>query len=32
MFCHLKPWQLWQVVFYSYECKGIQTKNAFDEV
>jgi hypothetical protein len=33
MFCHLKSWQSWQVViFHSYECQGIQTKNPFDEI
>jgi hypothetical protein len=33
MFCHLKLWQSWQViVFPSYECQGIQTKNPFDEI
>jgi hypothetical protein len=33
MFCHLKPWQSWQVIiFHSYECQGIQTKNPFDEI
>ncbi len=33
MFCHLKPWQSWQIfVFFSYECQGIQTKNPFDEI
>jgi hypothetical protein len=32
MFCHLKPWQSWQVVaFHSYICQQIQTKNPFDE-
>jgi hypothetical protein len=33
MFCHLNPWQSWQVFFFhSYECQGIQTKNSFDEI
>jgi hypothetical protein len=33
MFCHLKPWQSWQVITsHSYECQGIQTKNPFDEI
>jgi hypothetical protein len=33
MFCHLKPWQSWQVIiFYSYECQRIKTKNPFDEI
>jgi hypothetical protein len=33
MFCHLKPWQSWQVfLFHSYECQGIQTKNPFNEI
>jgi len=32
MFYHLKSWQSWQVVlFYSYECQRIQTKNSFDK-
>jgi hypothetical protein len=32
MFCHLKPWQSWQViVFHSYESQRIQKKNPFDE-
>jgi hypothetical protein len=26
MFCHLKPWQSWQVVVL-YVCQGIQTKS-----
>jgi hypothetical protein len=33
MLCHLKPWQSWPIiVFYSYECQRIQTKNPFDEI
>jgi hypothetical protein len=33
MFFHLEPWQPWQVVvFHSYECQGIQTKNPFDKI
>jgi hypothetical protein len=32
MFCHLKPWQSWLVIVFLYECRGIQTKNPFDEI
>jgi hypothetical protein len=33
MFCHLKPWQSWQIInFHSYGCQIIQTKNPFDEI
>jgi hypothetical protein len=29
---HLKPWKSWKIIFYSYECQGIKTKNPFDEI
>jgi hypothetical protein len=33
MFCHLKPGNHGKLlIFHSYECQGIQTKNPFDEI
>ncbi len=34
MFYHLKPWQSWQVVGFSFIwiLKKIQTKNSFDKI
>jgi hypothetical protein len=33
MFCHLKPWQNGKLLlFHSYECQGIQTKNPFNKI
>jgi hypothetical protein len=31
MFCHLKPWQSWQVTFF-HLYQGIQIKNPFNEI
>jgi len=33
MFYHLKPWQSWQVGFFSFIWnQGIQTKNSFHKI